>query len=97
MSSDIVIIVLPWLQPQHADYGDYWRFSPQSTTRLFEEEGFELLYLSWTDTPNAAVYIFAIASRQHGVWHAHFPERPAGSSDPHFLLTSKSAAGSRAF
>lgn len=97
MSSDIVIIVLPWLQPQHADYGDYWRFSPQSTTRLFEEEGFELLYLSWTQEPNAAVYIFAIASRQHGKWHGHFPERPATSSDPQFLLTTEGAAGSRAF
>lgn len=97
MSSDIVIIVLPWLQPQHADYGDYWRFSPQSTTRLFEEERFELLYLSWTQEPNAAVYIFAIASRQHGKWHARFPERPIGSSDPNFLLTTDDAAGSRAF
>ena len=97
MSSDIVIIVLPWLQPQHADYGDYWRFSPQSTIRLFEEEGFEPLYLSWTQEPNAAVYIFAIASRQPGKWHTHFPARPAGSSDPHFLLTTEGAAGSRVF
>ncbi|MDF0486606.1 hypothetical protein PX554_00560 [Sphingomonas sp. H39-1-10] len=97
MSSDVVIIVLPWLQPQHADYGDYWRFSPQATTRLFEEEGFEPLYLSWTQTPNAAVYIFAIASRQHGKWNAHFPAPPIRSCDPASLLTTKGAAGTCAF
>jgi hypothetical protein len=68
MSRDIVILVVPFLQPVHADYGDYWRFTPLAVQRLFEQQGLEVLYLSWNCHTNASVYIFAIASRQPSKW-----------------------------
>lgn len=97
MSSDCVILVVPWLQPLHATYGDYWRFSPQAVVRLFEEQDFEPLYLSWTTERHASVYVFAIASRNKGKWDANFVERPLSSSDPHFGHLPPDFAGSQVF
>jgi hypothetical protein len=73
MSRDIVIVVVPWLQPMHADYGDFWRFSPQAVPRLFSREGLTTLHLSWNQQPRASVYVFAIASRQPASWAKSFP------------------------
>ena len=28
MSKDFVILIVPFLQPMHANYGDFWRFTP---------------------------------------------------------------------
>lgn len=68
MSSDIVIIVVPFLQQMHGDYGDYWRFSPLTIKNLFEENGLGLLYLSFNNHRGVSVYIFAVASRNPEKW-----------------------------
>lgn len=68
LSNDIVIVVVPFLQQMHGDYGDYWRFTPLTIKQLFEENGFELLYLSFNNHKHASVYIFAIGSKQSQKW-----------------------------
>ena len=68
LSKDIVIIVVPFLQQMHADYGDYWRFTPFTIKKLFEENKCELLYLNFNNEKNASVYIFAIASKKPKKW-----------------------------
>lgn len=74
MSKDLVIIVLPWLQPYHSDYGDYWRFSPLAIKKMFEANGLEPLYISFNEHPFTSVYAFAIGSKQPERWRARFPE-----------------------
>jgi len=68
MSRDIVILVVPFLQQMHADYGDYWRFTPSAIKKLFEENKMELLYLSFNNEKHTSVYIFAIASKNPEKW-----------------------------
>lgn len=72
MSKDIVIIVLPFLQQYHSDYGDYWRFTPSAIKKLFEENGFELLYQSFNSHKMSSVYTFTIASRNPNKWREYF-------------------------
>ncbi len=52
----------------HGTYGDYWRFSPLAIKKLFEENNFELLYLSFNNRKHHSVYIFAIGSCNPGEW-----------------------------
>ncbi len=33
LSRDVVIVVVPFLQPMHDEYGDYWRFSPSAVKK----------------------------------------------------------------
>jgi len=73
MSRDIVIVVLPWLQPYHGDYGDYWRFSPLAVSKMYEANGLAPLYLSFNEDAFASVYVFAIGSRHPERWRARFP------------------------
>ncbi|NJM70942.1 MAG: hypothetical protein HC862_12330 [Scytonema sp. RU_4_4] len=68
MSRDIVIIVVPFLQQMHASYGDYWRFTPLTIKRMFEENRMLLLYLSFNSHKNASVYIFAVATKNESKW-----------------------------
>ncbi len=88
MSRDVVILVVPFLQEMHCppEGGDYWRFTPQTLRRLFAEHGFTLLQCTFNSHPGAAVYLFAVASRQPGRWpqlvwpfDCHDP-RPTGDS-----------------
>lgn len=78
LSKDIVIIVVPFLQEQHGDYGDYWRFTPSAVVKLFEENDFSTLYVSCNDSPNQSIYVFAIGSRKPQRWQ-HFFE-PSSTS-----------------
>ncbi|MFQ5895157.1 MAG: hypothetical protein ACE5JJ_05005 [Nitrospinota bacterium] len=70
MTRDIVILVVPFLQPMHvgSDYGDYWRFTPLAIRNAFKENGMSLLYLSFNGQKKASVYIFAIASKNPSKW-----------------------------
>lgn len=68
LSKDLVIIVVPFLQEQHAAYGDYWRFTPLALERLFEKNGLNLIYVNANNHRRASVYIFAIASRHSERW-----------------------------
>lgn len=72
LSKDIVIIVLPFLQQYHSDYGDYWRFSPLAIKRLFEENGLSLIYQSFNSHNMSSVYTFTVASRYPEKWKDQF-------------------------
>ncbi len=81
MTRDVVILVVPFLQQMHESFGDYWRFSPMTVKRLFEEQGLSLLYLSFNSHNKASIYVFAIASRH--------PERWAGRIGNEFSYVDK--------
>ena len=68
LSNDIVIVVLPFLQPMHADYGDFWRFSPTCIQKLFEQNNMHVLYSSFNNHISAGVYVFCIASKSPEKW-----------------------------
>lgn len=72
MSRDGVIIVLPFLQQYHSDYGDYWRLSPLAIKRMFEDNGFEVIYQSFNSDRMSSVYVYTIASRTPERWRGHF-------------------------
>jgi SAM-dependent methyltransferase len=72
MSRDVVIIVLPFLQQYHTDYGDYWRFSPLAIRRLFEDNDMTLVYQSFNSHPASSVYTFTIAAKNPAKWREHF-------------------------
>jgi SAM-dependent methyltransferase len=73
MSKDTVIIVLPFLQEMHTDYGDFWRFSPLCVKRLFEKNQFNLQYLSFNSHRNSAIYVFAIGTKYPDKWASEIP------------------------
>jgi len=68
MSKDIVIITVPFLQEQHAEYGDYWRFTPLAIKKLFEKNNMDLIYINYNDFKNSSIYIFAIGSKKTANW-----------------------------
>jgi hypothetical protein len=74
MSRDAVIVVVPWLQPYHSDYGDYWRFSPLAVKRMYEANQLAPLYISFNEDAFASVYVFAIGTKHPDRWRARFPE-----------------------
>lgn len=85
MTRDIVILVVPFIQHRHADYGDYWRFTPLGINRMFKERGMEIIYLNFNDHSNASVYIFAVASKNKEVWRGDikFENRKVDESRKH--------------
>lgn len=70
MSKDIVIVVVPFLQEQHAEYGDYWRFTPLTLKKLFEQNSKELIYINYNDVPKQSIYILAIGSSKKNKWES---------------------------
>lgn len=74
MSKDILVLVTPFLQQMHTDYGDYWRMTPLAIEKLFIKNGYKLLYLSFNDHPKSSVYIFSIATKQFDKWKDKIPE-----------------------
>jgi hypothetical protein len=96
MTSDSVMIVVPWLQQLHATYGDYWRFSPQALVKLFEKNDMKTIYLSWTEKPRTSVYVFAIGTKQPQKWIDKIGA-PLDSQAPDFLIPPLNRAGLRAF
>lgn len=75
LSRDVVILVVPFVQEQHENEGylDYWRFTPTCIRALFEINKFEVLYESANNDPNAAVYLFFVASRNPQAWKEKMP------------------------
>jgi len=97
MSRDIVIIVVPFLQPMHiADYGDYWRFTPLAIKKLFEENGLKLLYLNFNNHKHTSVYIFAIGSKNPKKWKNKIKYKYDIKCKRDFLDLSENYAGCRA-
>src|SRR5690606_22718149 len=72
LSRDVVIVVAPWLQPYHGDYGDYWRFSPIAISPLFHETGLTPARIVWNDAPGTSVYVFGVGVRDVVRWRPHF-------------------------
>ncbi|MBO6606955.1 hypothetical protein [Psychroserpens sp.] len=74
MTKDIAIIVVPFLQEMHADYGDFWRFTPLTMDRLFNENAMEMMYCSFNSHENASVYLFCIATKNKNKWQDIIPQ-----------------------
>lgn len=68
MSKDIIIVIVPFLQEQHADYGDYWRFTPIAIEKLFKKNNVDLIYINYNDDSHNSIYIFAIGSKKKNKW-----------------------------
>lgn len=68
LSNDIVIVVVPFLQEQHAEYGDFWRFTPLAIDRLFKQNNMELIYVNYNDAKSDSIYIFAIGAKNKDKW-----------------------------
>ena len=74
ISRDIVIIIVPFLQPNHemGTIKDYWRFTPSSLNKLYEEEGMEVVYKNANNHRNSGIYLFYIGSKQPEKWKDSF-------------------------
>lgn len=68
MTKKDVIVVVPFLQEMHADYGDYWRFTPSAMEKLFLKNGLKQVHCSFNSHPNASVYLFCIATKDSKSW-----------------------------
>lgn len=97
MSRDTLVVVVPWLQPLHADYGDFWRFSPATVVKLCEENGMTPLHVSWNEAGSTAVYVFCIASRQPDKWASCYADMRPIKFSPGLLRVPADFAGKDAF
>jgi hypothetical protein len=68
LSRDIVVVIVPFVQQMHGDFGDYWRPTPSTLARMFEENGLDVLRLTYTSQRRASVYLFAVGSRHPDRW-----------------------------
>lgn len=74
LTKDIVILVVPFLQQMHTDYGDYWRMSPLAVEKMFSKNNLKTLYLTFNDHHKASVYVFAVASKKPNIWQGVIPQ-----------------------
>lgn len=72
MTRDAMVIVVPWLQPFHSHYGDYWRFSPLAVSRMFTDAGLTPARITWNRDRRASVYVFAVGVRNPDKWRGVF-------------------------
>lgn len=73
MTRDIVITVVPFMQEQHGDYGDYWRFTPLCLKKMFLKNGMEMIYCTFNTEPNTSVYVLAIGAKNPVKWIDRIP------------------------
>lgn len=85
MSKDVVIVVVPFLQPMHADYGDFWRFTPTCLQKLFEKNNYKVIYSSFNDPVNASVYVFCVAVRNPEKWAGKLENNVDDNGNVNFL------------
>ena len=74
MSKDLVILVVPFMQEMHGEYGDFWRFTPQCMSKLYEKNKLEMIYCNFNDEPNTSVYILTIGAKNPAKWKNVFPQ-----------------------
>jgi hypothetical protein len=76
LSSDVVIVVVPFAQELHctASYGDYWRFTPMSLRRLFDQNHLTVVFEAASRHRNAGIYLLIAASRHPQRWNGKFPD-----------------------
>lgn len=68
ITKDIAIIVVPFLQPMHAEYGDYWRFTPTCIQKMFDKNNMKVIYCSFNQNMNSSIYVFCIATKNPEKW-----------------------------
>lgn len=75
MSRDLVIVVVPFAQVFHPtkDFGDYWRFTPQSIRKMFEHNNYNLVHESANPHQDAGIYILSVGTCQPQRWNAVLP------------------------
>lgn len=83
MSRDYLIVIVPFLQEQHAFYGDYWRMTPLALVNMCKNNDFSPIYISANDIKTESVYIFLVARRGD-----HLPMQKDGNI-LHCVLTDK--------
>lgn len=93
LSRDAVLTVVPFVQHIHGvkgGYVDYYRYSPLALERLFEDRGFQTVYVSWNeDHPLMNVYIVHVASKYPERYAALLPPSKSleiGSTGPGILI-----------
>ena len=91
MSNDLVVIVLPFAQIQHetTTWKDYWRFTPSWVREAFGRQDMEVLYVSANNDKNAAVYVYAVASKHPERWVGKLPKSPLDTMAAHWLGRSR--------
>ncbi len=80
LSKDVVILVVPFAQYQHAvgkSFEDYWRFTPTAIQELFQRNNFQVIYESESPYEDAAIYLFFVASRYPEKWEDIIPKYEA--------------------
>ncbi len=78
MTKDILILVVPFKQKLHfspGNYGDYYRFSPMAMRNMYKNNGFDVLYESYTPPPAIDVYLFYIGTKDKGKWKGVLDEK----------------------
>lgn len=71
LSNDIIITVVPFIQPFHHEFGkysDYWRFSPHTLVRKFKEQSYQTIYLSWNKPVLGYIYVLHICTKNPDKW-----------------------------
>jgi hypothetical protein len=71
LSRDVIITIVPFMQPLHRKdglYGDYWRYSPDALSAMFEARGYHLLYTNWNEDPLGNIYVLHVVSSNPGKW-----------------------------
>ena len=68
LTKDILILVVPFLQQMHAEYGDYWRFTPLTIKKMCKENNMTILYSSFNNHKRSSVYLFFIISKNPKKW-----------------------------
>jgi hypothetical protein len=75
ISKDVVIIVVPYIQQIHGiGYSDYWRFTPHTMAKMYEENGLKLRYCAANGKDKASIYLFCIGYRDEK-WDSSIPSR----------------------
>lgn len=96
LSKDIVIVVVPFLQNMHGEYGDYWRFTPLTIKRMFENNNLEVLYSSFNEHRTSSVYLFFIASKKPNKWKDKIHNEFNYVSKYRYVFDNTSFVGNRA-
>ncbi len=75
LSNDIIIFIVPQNQQIHdyyRGYKDYWRFTPFSVEKLFEENGITILHRETTVNFSSSMYLFYIGTKKPEKWKSKF-------------------------
>lgn len=75
LTSDLLLTVVPWKQELHFipnSFGDYYRFSPMIMRKLYQDNGFTVLYESFSPNYSPVTYLIYLGSKKP-FNHINFP------------------------